>query len=120
MPPDLAKPKESLKSLQAQGIEFFETNEQIVTYAPPFIHEADSYWELLEPAEQDRAQLLQNELLADVRQLANSMRLSGLVTEADRRDLSRWTKGVVAWTATGGLTLRAARKSPADALRQNW
>lgn len=93
---DFAKLRESLGLLRVCGLEFFDTNEHVGDGPHRYVNTNDSdvYWELLEPSERNRAQSLQKNLLAAIQQIGNSMRLSALVTEADRRDLGRWIKSL--------------------------
>ncbi len=93
---DFTQLRESLTSLRKRAADFFETNEHIVDRVPSFMPTDDpnGYWDLLDAAEQDKAHVLQRDLLSAVGQLGNSLRLSGLASEADRRDLGRWTKSL--------------------------
>ncbi|MBY0485080.1 hypothetical protein [Nitrosomonas sp.] len=98
----LQKLRDSVESLKFRSDEFFQQVDYLsgkVDYgsdSPLFSggYNSDKYWNNLETSEQEESISLQRELMLLIRQIANSIRGSVLVTEADRRDLSHWTKAL--------------------------
>ena len=89
----------TLESLRVRGLEYFDNAIGYVIrkdtlefgLKPP---EPDTYWSMLDESEKQISIGLQTELLQLVNQIANCVKQSSLLTEADRRDLGTWTKSL--------------------------
>lgn len=101
MPLSFQKLRDSIESLKHRSDEFF----QKVDYVSDATDSVDNllgierrfsdvYWNRLEINEQEESISLQKELMLLIQQVANCIRSFDLVTEADRHDLSHWTKSL--------------------------
>lgn len=101
MATDFSNTRKLLEALNSKGIEYFEGIDYC-TDAPDselewFLaktREADHYWSKLEALDQRTAMELQSELLRVIGTIANCIKQSSLLTEADRLDLGNWTKSI--------------------------
>ena len=95
MTPDFADTRTLLDELRIAGREFFNSGMYLEDDSGPFIDlDADHYWLKLDDTLQETSTELQSALMQATRTIANSMKFSTLLSEADRRDLGTWTKSV--------------------------
>ncbi len=95
MTPDFAETRALLNQLSGAGRDFFNSIlhlEDESNYS--MLHESDHYWSQLDYALQETSTRLQYDLMQVTRTIANSIKQSSLLSEADRRDLGTWTKSV--------------------------
>ena len=103
MTPDFANTRTLLENLRIAGCEFFNSVTHLEHDTRPAIRlDADHYWSQLADTFHEISFSLQSDLLPIISTIANTMRYSTLLSEADRRDLGIWTKSVLA-----ALRLRA-------------
>ena len=105
MTPDFADTRTLLDQLRMAGRTFFDSVMHLEDDSGPFIGldrlDADQYWSQLDATFHETSIRLQSDLMRVIRTIANSMRYSTLLSEADRRDLGTWTK-----SARASLRLR--------------
>ena len=92
---DTAAIRDQMEAIKTEGIKFFNDllhMEEDTDYWD--ISDADHYWSRLEEASQKTSIELQSNLIQSTKAIANSMKYSTLLTEADSRDLGAWTKSV--------------------------
>ena len=95
MTPDFAKTRTLLENLRMAGHEFFNSVLYLKDDSGPFIRlDDDHYWLQLDDTSHGTSFRLQSDLMPVIRTIANTMRYSILLSEADRRDLGIWTKSV--------------------------
>ena len=95
MTPDFPDTRRLLNQLRSEGKEFFEGIMHFEDDEYPFeIYEYDYYWSKMDDDLQEISRKLQSDLMKVTRIIANSMKHSTLLSEADRRDLGAWTKSV--------------------------
>ena len=95
MTPDFADTRTLLDELRIAGREFFNSVMDLEDDSGSFIDlEADHYWSELNDTLQGTSTELQSALIQATRTIANYMKYSTLLSEADRRDLGTWTKSV--------------------------
>lgn len=84
----------SIEAFRDKGFDFFERISYVSDSSGPFVRDNDrnSYWSMLASEDAELGEALRRELFSIIEKLANSIRNASLVTEADRRDLSIWTK----------------------------
>ena len=109
MTPDFADTRTLLDQLRIAGRAFLNSLMYLEDNSGPYYMldglEADHYWSQLDEEDHESSFKLQSDLLQVVRTIANSMKYSALVSEADRKDLGTWTKSV---RASLGLRLYSA------------
>lgn len=112
MTPDFANTRPLLLQLREDGLSYFSRIEKL-NYERSIInhYEADYYWSKLDDATRQASIKLQSNLLQIIDLMANCLKQSSLLTEADRRDLGTWTKSVRA-----SLRLRRYRYWDAELL----
>ena len=96
---DFADIRETLETLSSTGIEYFSAIQYVgdlTNYPNGLIDSAEGYFSLLDEKDKLTSTELHNQLLQVVKQIANCMKYSSLITEADRRDLSTWIKSLLA------------------------
>ena len=89
--------RQTLETLRSRGVEYFNAIQyvgDVSNYPIGLIDSADDYFSLLEEENKQTSTELHTELLRVVKQIANCMKYSSLLTEADRRDLSTWIKSL--------------------------
>ena len=97
---DFAVIRTTLESLRTRGLDYFDNaigyaiRNDTIQFGVPNPLEPDIYWSKLEENEQQISTNLQTDLLRVVQQIANCVKQSSLLTEADRRDLGTWTKSL--------------------------
>lgn len=95
MASDFANTRVELEQLRLKGVAFFDGIQRIKESDDFYrTSEADHYWSKLGEGERQTSNEIQSELIEVVRLIANGMRQSSLLTEADRRDLSTLTKSL--------------------------
>ena len=98
MTPDIANTRTLLERLRINGIAYFASIEYAEdhpsTYETYASDDADYYWSLLDETDQQTSIKLQSELIQVINLIANCIKQSSLLTEADRRDLGVWTKSL--------------------------
>ena len=95
MSPDFADTRTLLDQLRLGGSEFFNKIMHCKDDAGIFVDlESDHYWSKLDDTLKESSAELQSSLIQVTKTIANSMKHSALVSEADRRDLGTWTKSV--------------------------
>ena len=95
MSPDLAGTRDLLDQLRLEGSRFFNKIMHFKDDSGIFVNlESDHYWEKLDDTLKESSAELQSSLIQVTKTIANSMKHSALVSEADRRDLGTWTKSV--------------------------
>ena len=95
MTPDFSDTRTLLDQLRTAGREFFNSIMHLDDDSSPFSRlEADHYWSELDDTLQETSTKLQSDLIQITKTIANSMKYSTLLSEADRRDLGTWTKSV--------------------------
>ena len=95
MTPDLAITRTLLEQLRENGLAYFAGIEHLED--DPYTYkrsEADYYWLKLDDTTQQTSSKLQSELMQVIKTIANCIKQSSLLAEADRRDLGTWTKSV--------------------------
>ena len=102
MTPDIEKIRTNLEQLRSDGRAFFAS----ITYEhdSPYAYVdngPDHYWSQLSESDQQASAKLQSELIRVINLIANCIKHSFLLTEADRRDLGLWAK-----SARASLRLR--------------
>ena len=96
MTPDFANIRTLLEQLTTAGqdhfddIEDLELDEGDIFRSP----EADHYWSQLDETLQEVSIQLQTDLMQVTKAIANCIKQSTLLSEADRRDLGTWTKSI--------------------------
>ena len=101
--PNFAETRALLAQLKTEGREFFNSVMHLEDdYEPYLRHDADLFWSQLDATFHEASARLQSDLMRVIRTIANSMKYSTLLSEADRRDLGVWTKSLRA-----SLRLRA-------------
>ena len=96
---DFAEIRQTLETLKSRGVDYFgaiQYVEDASNYPARLIDSADDYLSLLDEKDKQTSNELQNQLLHVVKQIANCMKYSSLITEADRRDLSTCIKSLLA------------------------
>ena len=95
MTPDFVKTRMRLEKLKENGHAYFADIENwakhVTIYEGP---EADRYWSKLDETHRQTSTELQSELMQVIKTIANCIKRSSLLTEADRRDLGAWTKSI--------------------------
>lgn len=95
MTPDLANTRILLEQLKKNGLCYFARIEKLGDeHYISRNSEADYYWAKLDDNTRQGSIGLQSDLLQVVNVIANCMKQSALLTEADRRDLGTWVKSV--------------------------
>ena len=95
MTPDFANTRTLLEDLSTAGGEFFSSVMHLREDCDTFPRlDADHYWSQLADTLNATSFRLQSDLMGVIRTIANTMRYSTLLSEADRRDLGIWTKSV--------------------------
>ena len=95
MTPDFANTRTLLEDLSTAGGEFFSSVMHLKEDSDTFTRlDADHYWSQLADTLNATSFRLQSDLMGVIRTIANTMRYSTLLSEADRRDLGIWTKSV--------------------------
>ena len=101
MTPDFTNTRRLLEDLNSKGLEYFSKIEYSTNELTPFpglgpIYykptESDYYWSQLEESDRQTSMELGSELMKVIGTIANCMKQSSLVTDADRTDLGIWTK----------------------------
>lgn len=112
MPFDFSETREALVQLQTDGTQFFlDTLGMSEADRASWEGSPNEYWSQLSTDQQSQSFVLQSRLLEVIRPIANSIKLSALTSDADRRDLVIWTR-----TARAALRLRRYDFSEADAI----
>ena len=91
--------RQTLETLKSRGVDYFNTIRyvgDVSNYPAGLINSDDDYFSLLREEDKQTSTELHTELLRVVKQIANCMKYSSLITEADRRDLSTWIKSLCA------------------------
>ena len=102
MTPDFADTRTFLRQLKIAGCEFLANLRHLEDHRDPYNSlEADHYWSQLDETLQELSMTLQSDLIQVTKTIANSLKQSILLTEADTRDLAIWTK-----SARASLRLR--------------
>ncbi len=92
---DFAHTRMLLDQLRTAGHEFFDSTMHLEDESYAYDnHEADHYWSKLNDTVQETSLKLQSNLIRVTKTIANSMKHSTLLSEADRKDLGTWTKSV--------------------------
>ncbi len=92
---DFADTRKLLDQLRVSGGEFFKGIMHLEEDDHRFyVLDADHYWSRLDDTFQETATKLQTDLIQVTKMLANSMKQSTLLSEADTRDLGKWTKSI--------------------------
>ena len=95
MTPDFAETRKMLDQLEKHGRDFFNSILHLEDEDGIWrTLEADHYWSQLDDTLQATSSWLQNVLIQVTKSIANSMKHSTLLSEADRKDLGTWTKSV--------------------------
>ena len=91
---DLSALREKFKMVEAEGLAYFgrmPNPPEHEAWEPP---DADRYWLLLDDDLRQVAATVQADLIDVVRTMVKCMEQAPLLTEADRRDLGKWTKSM--------------------------
>ena len=94
---DFSDIRQTLESLRSRGDEYFSGIQyvgDVSNYPLGLIESAEDYFSLLREEDKQTSTELHTELLRMVKKIANCMKYSSLLTEADRRDLSTWIKSL--------------------------
>ena len=95
MTSDFSKTRTRLEKLKENGLAYFAGIENwaevVYTYERA---EADLYWSQLDETRRMTSTELQSELMQAIKIMANCIKRSSLLAEADRRDLGVWTKSI--------------------------
>ena len=93
---DLSEIRSGLEDLRGAGQTFFKGLDYLNEDDSYSFHssEPDHYWAKLDQPSKQTSHRLRSELLKLVAVLANCLKQSSLLDEADRRDLGNWTKSV--------------------------
>ena len=93
---DLSEISSGLEDLREGGLTFFKGLDHLNEDDPYsfYLSEPDHYWDKLDQPSKQTSHRLRSELLKLVGVLANCLKQASLLDEADRRDLSNWTKSV--------------------------
>lgn len=103
MTPDFTNTRKLLADLNSKGLDHFAKivyckNATMPLPELPSVYftptEADFYWSRLEESDQQTSMELGSELMKVIGTIANCMRQSSLLTEADRTDLGIWSKAI--------------------------
>ena len=103
MTTDFTNTRKLLADLNSKGLDYFAKIDYCTNAIYPFPElglvyftptEADFYWSKLEESDQQTSMELGSELMKVIGTIANCMKQSSLLTEADRTDLGIWTKGI--------------------------
>ena len=103
MTTDFTNTRKLLADLHSRGIDYFAGINYCTDSISPFPElgsafftptEADFYWSKLEESDQQTSMDLGSELMSVIGTIANCMKQSSLLAEADRTDLGVWTKGI--------------------------
>lgn len=89
--------RQTLETLRRRGVDYFNAIQyvgDVSNYPAGLVDSADDYFSLLREEDKQTSTELHTELLRVVKQIANCMKYSSLITEADRRDLSIWIKSL--------------------------
>lgn len=106
---DFADTRSLLDQLRTAGLNFFDSIVNLEDASGSYLDlEFDHYWSQLDGTLQNTSTKLQSDLIQIIKPIANSMKHSTLLSEADRRDLGTWAKSVRA-------SLRLRRYSTWDA-----
>ena len=93
--PDFSKIRKQIEQLKTKGLEFFAAIDHLEGPLENYEYgQADKYWSKLDETQRQDSANLQTEVIEIVRPLANCIKQSTLLTEADRRDLGTWTKSL--------------------------
>ena len=93
--PNFADTRTLLDQLKTAGRTFFDSAMHLEDDGGPFVRlETDHYWSQLDTTFYETSTRLQSDLMRAIRTIANSMKYSTLLSEADRRDLGIWTKSL--------------------------
>lgn len=101
MTTDFSNTRKLLEDLNSRGIEYFEgidyctdASDSELEWFYAKTSEADHYWTKLKELDQQTAMELLSELLKVIGTIANCIKQSSILTEADRLDLGNWTKSI--------------------------
>jgi len=95
MTPDFTDTRRLLDQLRVSGGEFLNSIRHLEEDDLRFYDiDADHYWLMLDDTLQGTSAKLQTDLIHVTKTIANSMKQSALLSEADRRDLGKWTKSI--------------------------
>ena len=93
--PNFADTRTLLDQLKTASRTFFDSAMHLKDDRGQFVRlETDHYWSQLDTTFQETSTRIQTDLLRAIRTIANSMKYSTLLSEADRRDLGIWTKSL--------------------------
>lgn len=92
---DFANVRVLLDDLRTAGRELFSRIIHLEDDSAPYRRlDTEHYWSQIDDVDQEFSAKLQSDLMKITRTIADSMRYSTLLTEADRRDLGTWIKSL--------------------------
>ena len=98
MTSDFASTRVEIDQLRLKGLAYFDGIKNLRENDDYYRRlEADHYWSKLGEIDRQESNEIQTELMQIVRVIANGMKRSSLLTEADRRDLGTFTKSLRAY-----------------------